>query len=176
MLHAYVLQNLAQSMVRCKGITRSGKQCSMTKASDWTDNSGRSVAGPLCRGGEYCLFHAKPFCTRLAREDDFERLLIFVLDLETTGTDVARDRIVELAAVYAHGDVRMACESFSTTVRVDASFLDERCTEASAVHGITNEEINQGPSFPQAWERFLGWMAEIMNTATRYEHDSDELV
>ena len=68
----------------------------------------------------------------------------------------------------------MACESFSTTVRVDASFLDERGTEASAVHGITNEDINQGPSFPKAWERFLGWMGDIMNTATRYEHGSDD--
>ena len=69
----------------------------------------------------------------------------------------------------------MACESFSTTVRVDASFLDERGTEASAVHGITTAEINQGPSFPQAWERFLGWMGDIMNRGTRYyEHDSDD--
>ena len=161
-------------MVRCKGITRSGKQCSVTTASDWTDNSGRSVAGPLCRGGEYCLFHAKPFCTSLAREDDFERLVPFVIDLETTGTDIAHDRIVEIAAVYAHGDGRMNCESFSTVVRVDESVLGERGKEAFEVHGISDAEISQGPSFPLAWERFLRWMGDIMHTATKYAHACDD--
>ena len=145
-----VLHSLAQAMIRCKGIARSGKQCSVTTSSDWTDNNGRSVAGPLCKGGQYCLFHAKPFLTTSARVHDFERLVIIIIDLETSGTDITKDRIIEFAACYAHDDIRMNCESFSTTVRVDQSVLAERGSAAFAVHSITNEEIGHGASFHHA--------------------------
>jgi len=128
----------AQAMVRCKGITKAGKQCSITNSSNWVDNNGRVVAEPLCRGGEFCSLHAKPFCTKPTEIDNFGRLVIF---------DITKDHIIEIAAVHAHGDIRMNCESFSTTVRVDPDILEERGLEAFAVHGITNEEIKQGPSF-----------------------------
>ena len=41
-----------------------------------------------------------------------DRPLVF-LDLETTGIDVARDRIVELAATHAPADPRLAGSSYS---------------------------------------------------------------
>ena len=68
----------------------------------------------------------------------------------------------------------MNCESFSTVVRVDESVLGERGKEAFEVHGISDAEISQGPSFPLAWERFLRWMGDIINTATKYEYVSDD--
>ena len=105
----YDLHNSAQAMIRCKGITRVGKQCSVTNVSTWVDNYGRVVAEPLCRGAEFCALHAKPFCTSPSMLDDFDRMIVFILDLETTGVDIARDRIVEIAAVRAHGDIRMNC-------------------------------------------------------------------
>ena len=103
-------------MLRCSGVTRIGKQCSVTTSSTWNDNHGRLVAEPLLKGGELCLIHAKPFCTRPAQLDEFNRMLVFVLDLESTGIDITKDRIVEIAAVHAHSDVHMKCDSFSTTV------------------------------------------------------------
>ena len=151
----------AQAMIRCKAITKAGKQCSVTSNSSWIDNDGRVVAEPLRRGGDFCALHAKPFCTKATKVDDFERLLIFILDLETTGVNVTKDRIVEVAAVQAHGDARMSCGCFSTTVQVDPDILKERGEEAFKVHEITYEEINHGPSFDQAWTRFLTWIDDV---------------
>ena len=72
------------------------------------NDHGRLVAEPLLKGSEYCLLHAKPFCTKTAQVDGIDRLLILILDLETTGIDVTK--------VHAHGDARMSCGCFSTTV------------------------------------------------------------
>ena len=89
-------------MTRCSAITKAGKQCSVTSLSNWRDDHGRLVAEPLQKGGECCLLHAKPFCTKAVQVDDVdgEGLLIIMLDLETTGIDIAKDRIVEIAAVH----------------------------------------------------------------------------
>ena len=163
-------------MTRCSAITKAGKQCSVTSLSNWRDDHGRLVAEPLQKGGECCLLHAKPFCTKAVQVDDVdgERLLIIILDLETTGIDIAKDRILEIAAVHAHGDARMGCGCFSTTVRVDPDILQERGSVAFEVHGITDEEIRQGPSFEQAWTRFLTWIDDVSNTATKYASESDD--
>ena len=68
----------AQAMIRCKGITKAGKQCTITSSSHWVDNNGRVVAQPLCRGGEFCTIHAKPFCTQQTQINDVERQVIFM--------------------------------------------------------------------------------------------------
>ena len=68
----------------------------------------------------------------------------------------------------------MSCGCFSTTVQVHPDILKERGEEAFAVHGITNEEIKQGPSFEQAWTRFLKWIDDVTNSATKYEVESDD--
>ena len=73
----------AQAMIRCKAITKAGKQCSVTSNSSWINNDGRVVAEPLRRGGEFCALHSKPFCTKVIKVDDIDRLLIFILDLES---------------------------------------------------------------------------------------------
>ena len=83
----------AQAMIRCRGITEARKQCSITSSSNWVDNNGSLVGEPLYRGGEFCSVHAKPFCTKPTQINDFGRLVIFMLDLETTGTDVSQDMI-----------------------------------------------------------------------------------
>ena len=49
-----------------------------------------------------------------------------------------------------------------------------RGLEAFQVHGITSEEIKHGPSFEQAWTRFLIWIDDAMNIATKYESESDD--
>ena len=68
----------------------------------------------------------------------------------------------------------MSGEAFSTTVRIDPDILMTRGLEAFEVHGITSEEVKQGPSFEQAWMRFLTWIDDVTNSATKYEVESDD--
>jgi DNA polymerase III epsilon subunit-like protein len=99
--------------------------------------------------------------------------IVVFLDLETTGIDVARDRIVELAATQAPADPRLEGSSYSTVVSVDPQILKERGGEAAAVHGITDEEISLGPCFREAWARFLQWVEGLLNTAVVESLDID---
>ena len=78
-MHACVTLQ-AQAMVRCKGITKAGNQCSVTSSSSWVDDNGRLVAAPLCRDGDFCAFHAKPFCVKPILLDSFESMVVFILD------------------------------------------------------------------------------------------------
>ena len=178
-MHACVTLQ-AQAMVRCKGITKAGNQCSVTSSSSWVDDNGRLVAAPLCRDGDFCAFHAKPFCENPNLLDNFESIgciSYIILDLETTGFDIAKDRVVEIAATRAHWDARMNSECFATTVRVDQNMLMTRGLDAFKVHGITNEEIAAGPTFEQAWIRFVAWVEDVTNNATVFaESDSDDEV
>ena len=137
------------------------------------DNSGRLCALPLRRGGEFCAIHAKPFVVRPVTPETL--LVVVYLDLETTGVDVAQDRIVELAACHAPADHRLPGSSYSTTVRVDLQILNERGAEAAEVHGISEDEIAQGPDFAEAWARFLQWTEALLNTSVKEdEWDTDE--
>ena len=97
-----------------------------------------------------------------------------LLDLETSGVDIARDRTVELGAVHCPSDARFCGGCFSTVVRVDASTLEERGAAAFTVHGIADEEIAAGPDFPLAWRRFLAWVDDLLNMATAETDDSDD--
>ena len=161
------------AMTRCSGTTRKGTRCTITSASDMNDNSGRPVAQPLRRGGDYCALHAKPFVVRPAATE--ASLVVVFLDLETTGVDVAQDRIVELAALHAPADHRLAGGSYSSTVRVDPQILKERGTEAAAVHGISDEELELGPNFVEAWGRFLQWTEDLLNASVQeVDPDTDE--
>ena len=84
-------------------------------------------------------------------------------------------KIVEIAATRAHWDVRMNSECFATTVRVDQNMLMTRGLDAFKVHAITNEEIAAGPTFEQAWIRFVDWVEDVTNHATVFaESDSDD--
>jgi DNA polymerase III epsilon subunit-like protein len=149
-------------MARCSGTTKKNTRCTITGASSMTDSSGRLVSQPLRRGGAYCALHAKPFILRPAAADV---VVVVFLDLETTGVDIARDRIVELAATHAPTDARAMGGSYSTTVWVEPHILQERGAEAATVHGISDEEIALGPGFSEAWARFLHWTECLLNTA-----------
>ena len=81
-------------------------------------------------------------------------------------------KIVELAAFQSPADSRLPGSSFSTVVRVDQTILRERGGEAAEVHGISEEEIAEGPSFVEAWALFLQWIDGLLNTAV-LESDGD---
>jgi DNA polymerase III subunit epsilon len=64
-------------------------------------------------------------------------------DLETTGTDVAKDRIVQIALIRVEPDGRRT--TLSTLVNPQRPIP----AEATAVHGIKDEHVRSAPSFSQ---------------------------
>ena len=76
-------------MIRCSGVTKAGKRCSVTSTSNFTDDQGRDVADLLRNGSEFCRFHAKPFCTKPVQIDEYDNMVVIILDLETTGVAVS---------------------------------------------------------------------------------------
>lgn len=68
--------------------------------------------------------------------------LIFI-DLETTGLDVVNDRIVEMAALklMPNGERELKTRRINPTIPIPA--------EATAVHGITNDDVKDEPTFKE---------------------------
>ena len=72
-------------------------------------------------------------------------------DLETTGTDIVNDRIVEMAATHVHGDVRMK-------VRMAAIHVPPQYMEMAAI---------QGDSFPTAVRADANILRDLGKTLLR---------
>ncbi|MDR0565533.1 MAG: 3'-5' exonuclease [Prevotellaceae bacterium] len=66
---------------------------------------------------------------------------IAIFDLETTGIDVARDRIVEISVikVLPDGGEEVKTRRINPTIPIPA--------EATAVHGITDDDVKHCPTF-----------------------------
>jgi hypothetical protein len=140
----------------CCGVTRAGRKCALTA------DSSLKEAEPLRRGGDYCLFHARPFAAKPCVSECPQALEIIFLDLETTGVSVVEDRIVELAAVQIlPGGI--SGYSFSMTVFVESDILEARGQEAAQVHGIGQAEIAISPTFPEVWKAFLHFLESLSN-------------
>ena len=127
---------------------------------------GRDVAEPLRRGGLHCAFHARPFCTKPA-EEFTGAAIVLLLDLETSGLDVTRDLVVEIAACEAPPDPAALGACFSTVVSGASG-------DASAVHGISLEEIAQGPRVAEAWARFVAFAEGLIDLSLHESGDSED--
>ena len=68
---------------------------------------------------------------------------IVFLDLETTGIDIATDRIVEIALLKIHLDN----SEEEITLRVNPEMPIS--AEAPRVHGITNEDVANEPVYKE---------------------------
>ena len=77
-------------------------------------------------------------------------LLFF--DLETTGLDIARDRIVEIAAVkvFPDGHVEEKRKLINPTIPIPK--------EAQDVHHISDEDVKDQPTFRQIAKSLAQWM------------------
>ena len=73
---------------------------------------------------------------------NLKRPIIF-FDLETTGVDTARDRIVEISMVKVMPDG----EEITKTRRLNPGMHIPE--EASAIHGITDDDVRDCPTFAQ---------------------------
>lgn len=77
---------------------------------------------------------------------DLERPVVF-FDIEATGTDAARDRIVELSLLRVNGSHGEPAIEQAKTWRVDPR--TKIPIESVRVHGITNEDLKGAPRFSE---------------------------
>lgn len=79
---------------------------------------------------------------------------LVVLDTETTGTVPFRDRIIELGMVKLHPDGRREtwCKRIKPEMRIPI--------EATAVHGITNEDVDSCPPFRMLAAEIVAWIGD----------------
>ena len=77
---------------------------------------------------------------------------IIFFDLETTGTDISKDRIVEICAVKVmpNGDKEVKTRRLNPTIPISA--------EAEAVHHISNEDVKDCPTFKEIAKSLAKWM------------------
>ena len=151
---------------RCCGVTRKGVRCSISATSRLTDERGRLIGAPLLQGGKYCRLHSRPFCA-IPADDMVGPSIILLLDLETTGVDVATDQIVEIAAYHAPSERDARGASFSTVVKATAQ------DTAFHVHGIEANEIAHGPQFGVVWPRFVTFAEELQRISVADQSDSE---
>jgi len=79
------------------------------------------------------------------------RPLIF-FDIEATGTDTTRDRIVEIAMIKIHPDDRREEKILRINPGIKIS------VEVIAIHGISNEDVANSPSFKEAAAELLDFI------------------
>ncbi|MDR2814327.1 MAG: 3'-5' exonuclease [Prevotellaceae bacterium] len=77
---------------------------------------------------------------------------IAVLDLETTGVDVSRDRIVEVSIIKVMPDGReeVKTQRINPTIPIPA--------ESTKVHGITDEDVKDCPTFKEVAKNLAAYL------------------
>lgn len=66
---------------------------------------------------------------------------IIFFDIESTGLDIAKDRIVEISILKVFPDEHEECYTYRLNPQIPIS------EEATKIHGITNEDIKDCPTF-----------------------------
>ena len=82
-----------------------------------------------------------------------DRPIVF-FDIESTGLNVNRDRIVEISVVKRHPDGSEESKKrlINPGIKIPA--------EASAIHGISNDDIKDEPFFRQVAKSFFTFLEE----------------
>ena len=80
---------------------------------------------------------------------DWKDATVFVFDTETTGTNVNKDRIVELGAAYFVGGEP------GNTHRMRINPGQPIPAEATRIHGISDDDVRDKPTFEVIAERFV---------------------
>ena len=77
---------------------------------------------------------------------------IIFFDIESTGLNVATDRIVEICAVKVmpNGDEEIKTRRINPTIPISK--------EAQQVHGISNEDVKECPTFKEIAKSLANWM------------------
>ena len=146
------LRSVSDGATQCEGITRAGRRCAVTAKSNFHDATGRLVSGPLRQGSRLCLLHLELFCTEHVA--DPSEVIVFFLDLETSGLDVLHDEVLEIAVTAESSDAK-----FATTV------LPTRLPDGLGVHGIERDELLSGVPFACAFNRMVAFLQDVTMTS-----------
>lgn len=88
-------------------------------------------------------------CEEFGAGRRWRELPLVVIDFETTGTNAERDRVIEIGLVgFDEGEL-----SFSEGLLIDPGIPIPE--ESRAIHGITDEELEGAPRFPEALLRIM---------------------
>ena len=77
-----------------------------------------------------------------------------VLDTETTGLDVDKDRVVEFGAVKIENGNVVEKDSFSQLVSPGVPISDQ----SKQIHGLSDHDVAGAPAFPEAMQSFISKM------------------
>ena len=77
-----------------------------------------------------------------------------VFDLETTGLDISKDRIVQIAILKVHPDGQK--EELNLLINPEMNISDSN----AEIHGITNEMVKDAPTFKQAAKEIAEFIGE----------------
>lgn len=77
---------------------------------------------------------------------------LLVFDIESTGLNVATDRIVEISAlkIMPNGDQELKTRRINPTIPISP--------EAQEIHGISNEDVADCPTFKEVAKSLAQWM------------------
>jgi DNA polymerase-3 subunit epsilon len=77
---------------------------------------------------------------------------LVIFDLETTGTNISKDRIVEMALikVMPDGSTEEKCRKINPTIPIP--------TETSMIHGIYDEDVKDEATFKQVARSLADWL------------------
>ena len=81
-----------------------------------------------------------------------------VLDTETTGLNVRRDRVIEIGAVRITGGTLKEAETFAKLVNPGTAIP----TQSTAVHGIRDEDVRQASPFGKVIEMYQSFAGEAV--------------
>ena len=93
---------------------------------------------------------------RASRLTPLAEIRAAVLDTETTGLDVAADRLIQIGAVRFVNGCADPDDTFS--VRIDPK--QPIVEAATAIHGITYDMVEGEPTFEELRDDFLAWLGD----------------
>lgn len=72
-------------------------------------------------------------------------------DLETTGTSITQDRIIEIAVIklFPNGDVQRKVDVINPTINI--------LPESTAIHGISNDDVKDKPTFKEVGKAYANF-------------------
>ena len=75
-----------------------------------------------------------------------------IFDLEATGLNITKERIVEIAILKINPDGSE--ERFKTLINPEITISEE----VTKIHGITNEDVKNAPTFSQILDKIIGFI------------------
>src|SRR3954469_18098436 len=76
------------------------------------------------------------------------KIPVCLFDLETTGTNISQDRIIEIAVIkmMPNGEIHRKSNVVNPTIPI--------LPESTAIHGISNEDVKDKPTFKEVAKEY----------------------